>query len=372
MSFLVGADARCLNTDFVRGIGEYLSPLATAMRATGDISWSFYGHRPDLPFHMPAGPGPAATVLRDIKGYRFHTWEQAFLPWAARRDGVRVLHCTSNDLPLWQPVPTVVTIHDTIPWDTGESLNAGFYRDKLLPAALRRCKQVITISEHSRGDILRLWPDLEPKLRVIRHGLNERYLRGLPGPLPPSLRAQGIGDLPYLVYFGGTAPRKRLGWTLELFHALGRADIGLVVCGVPEAAHDGFRQTLPPETRPRVLFAPFLAADDMPALYRNALAVLYPTLYEGFGVPPLNAQAVGTPVVFSNVSSLKEMIGPTSAALEPDDRAAWLATCRDIVDRRLAGMDPDEASRVWAARFDWRNSAAAHWEVYREAAGVPA
>ena len=369
MTFLVGADARCLNTNFVRGIGEYLAPLATHMCLEGDISWAFYGHRPDLPFHMPAGLGPVSRVLRDIKGYRYHTWEQGFLPWRARRDKVQVLHCTSNDLPLWQPVPTVVTIHDTIPWETSEAYGAGFYRDRLLPAALHRCARIITISEHSRGDILRLWPDLEPKVRVIRHGLNERYLRGLPGPLPPALRALGIGDRPYLLYFGGTIPRKRLGWTLELFQALQRPEIGLVVCGVPESAHRDFRQTLSPDVSARTIFAPFLEADDMPSLYRNALAVLYPTLYEGFGVPPLNAQAVGTPVVFSNVSSLREMIGPTSVALDPDDRAAWIAACLRLTDQRLANMDPDAPSRAWAQTFDWRNSAAAHWKVFREAAG---
>lgn len=367
MALRVGTDARCLNTNFVRGMGEYLAPLASHMSATRDIEWVFYGNRPDLPFHLPNGVGTPKVTLRDIRGDRFHIWEQMALPAAALRDRVQVLHCVATTLPLWQPVPTVVTIHDTIPWDTGEFVPEGFYRDRLLPMALRRCAKVITISEHSRGDILRLWPDLAPKVRVIRHGLNDRFLHLAATPLTAGLREAGI-TTPYLLYFGGTAPRKRLEWMLELYQALGQTGVDLVVCGVPPAAHDRYRQAIRPEFRPHVVFAPFLDAADMPSLYQNALAVLYPTLYEGFGVPPLNAQAAGTPAIFSNVSSLREMVGPTSIALDPDDAAAWREACQAVIRQRLTGAVPDPASQRWAAQFDWRNSADAHWEVYREAA----
>jgi alpha-1,3-rhamnosyl/mannosyltransferase len=288
-------------------------------------------------------------------------------PFEALIDKVQVLHCVATTLPLWQPIPTVVTIHDTIPWDTGEFLQAGRYRDWLLPKAFRRCAKIITISDHSRRDILRLWPDLAEKVRVIRHGLNDRFLHYSPAPLTQSLRDVGIRE-PYLLYLGGTAPRKRLEWALELFHALGRIDIDLVVCGVAELAHDEYRRNLKPELHGKVVFTPFLAAEDMPSLYQNTLGVLYPTLYEGFGVPPLNAQAVGTPVIFSNVSSLRELVGPTSIALEPDDTRAWLQACHSLIDRRLSAAVPDAASKHWAAQFDWRNSANAHWEVYCEAA----
>jgi alpha-1,3-rhamnosyl/mannosyltransferase len=106
----------------------------------------------------------------------------------------------------------------------------------------------------------------------------------------------------------------------------------------------------------------------MPSLYQNALLVLYPTLYEGFGFPALNAQAVGTPIVMSNVSSLRELAGPNAIALEPNDNGAWIDACRDLIDKRMTNALPDPASQYWALQFDWRRSAEAHWDVYREAA----
>jgi alpha-1,3-rhamnosyl/mannosyltransferase len=363
----VGTDARCLNTNFVRGIGEYLLPLVRHLSAMHDVEWIFYGHRPDLPFFRPEGAEASKVILHDVPGNRFHAWEQMWLPFRAMLDRVQVLHCVATTMPWWQPVPMVVTIHDTIPWQTGESMPGGLYRDRMMPDAFRRCAKIITISDHSRTDILQLWPELADKIRVIRHGVSDSYLHCVPGPLGNRLQEVGISQ-PYLLYLGGTTPRKRADWTLKLYQALGRTDIGLVMCGIPEAAHESYRQHLKPEFRASVVFAPFLAAEDMPLLYQNALAVLYPTLYEGFGRPALDAQAVGTPIVMSNVSSLRELVGPTSIALQPDDRNGWLQACNAVIERRLASPAPDASARDWATQFNWRNSAEAHWQVYREAA----
>ncbi len=370
MTLRIGLDARCLNTGFIRGMGEYVSAIASRIQAGGDVDWVFYGARPDLAFHRPDGCEAAKLVLADIPGDRFKTWEQLALPALALRDRRQVLHCTATTLPLWQPVPTVVTIHDTIPWDTGEFLPPGFYRDRLLPLAYRRCAAVITISEHSKRDILRLWPALAPKVRVIPHGVDDGFLTQTPGALPPELAARGIAG-PYVLYVGGTTARKRLDWAIALHGALSNPGVQLVVCGVPQSAHAGHIEALPPALRAQVVFTPFLPAETMPALYQNALVVLYPTLYEGFGFPALNAQAAGTPVLMSHVSSLVELAGPGSIALDPSDEAAWLEAYRATVAHRLMAPAPNLQSRAWANRFDWAHSAQAHRAVYQEAAKQP-
>lgn len=106
----------------------------------------------------------------------------------------------------------------------------------------------------------------------------------------------------------------------------------------------------------------------MPALYRRALAVLYPTLYEGFGFPALEAQAVGTPVLFSALGSLKELEGPLARVLPPDDLRAWVDTCKEILERPTPEQTAVDAARRWARQFSWSVSARRHVEIYRESA----
>jgi glycosyltransferase involved in cell wall biosynthesis len=365
----IGIDARCLTVDHLRGMGNYLHGMIGALAADQSLAWQFFSDRPDLPFQSPLPGGRAAPLAAlDCPGFRFHTWEQAILPLGARRRGVDVLHCAGNAAPLWQPVPVVVTIHDTMIWDRDEAVAAGFYRDTLLPRAYARAAAIVTISEQSKRDILRHWPGLAPKLHVIPHGVDAGFLGAQPAPLDDALQAAGV-RAPYLLYCGGLMPRKRLAWAVEIFAALADPALQLVVLGVPESGHAAACGALAPELRARICFAPFLAQTMMPRLYQNAAALLYPTLYEGFGFPALEAQAVGTPVLMSALGSLAELIGPGAVMLAPEDRDGWIAAARDAVAASRGGGAPNEAARRWAGRFTWEESAAAHLAVYRLAAG---
>lgn len=364
----IGVDARALTVDHLRGMGNYLCGMIGALAGDRSLAWQFFSDRPDLPFHSPLPAQHLAPLAAfDCPGFRFHSWEQAVLPFAAKQRGVDVLHCTGNAAPLWQPVPMVITIHDTMIWDRNEAIPAGFYRDTLLPWSYARAAAIITISEQSKRDILRLWPALAPKLHVIPHGVDPGFLSAQPAPLDDALHAAGI-HTPYLLYCGGTMPRKRLAWAIEIFAALDDPALQLVVLGVPEPAHAAAREALAPALRTRVCFVPFVAQSVMPRLYQNAAALLYPTLYEGFGFPALEAQAVGTPVLMSALGSLAELVGPGAIVLEPEDRAGWIAAARGAVAAKRSGGGNDMARR-WAQRFTWEASAAAHLALYRRAAG---
>jgi glycosyltransferase involved in cell wall biosynthesis len=363
----IGVDARCLNVTHLRGMGNYLGGVIGALAGDSTLAWQFFSNRPDLPFHDPLH-GQAPLHALDCPGHRFQLWEQAALPLEARLRGIEILHCPQNSAPLWQPVPTVITLHDTMIWDRDEAMGAGPYRDTVLPRAFARAAAIITISEQSKRDILRRWPNLAAKLHVIPHGVEPAFLTVAPGPLGPDLRALGVAE-PYLLYCGGLMARKRLDWALEIFAALDHPALRLVVCGVPHERHEACRAALDPALRDRVCFAPFIAAEAMPRLYQNAAAVLYPTLYEGFGFPALEAQATGTPVLMSPLGSLAELAGPGAVMLDADDREAWIAAARDAVAARSAGASPNARARDWARRFTWEASAAAHHAVYRRAAG---
>ena len=347
----VAVDARCLNVAHLRGMGKSLYEFISRTVHSGAIEWHLFAERPDLPMHAP--DEACRISVFETRGYRFAAWEQYSLPAAASRVDADVLHCPATSGPFWQPLPTVITVHDTIPWqsDADPYWRPGFYRDRVLPAAYHHASAIITVSNTSRRDILARWPALKPKLHVISPGVDGRYLEAEPDRRPIVIGDRVVNE-PYLLYVGGGDPRKRLTWALQSWFAGAGARASMVVCGLEASAHEQVRNSVPREVRDRLILAPFVSEDEMPRLYMRAAAVLYPSLYEGFGMPVIEAQAVGTRVLFSDVGSLAELKGPGAVVLPVDDLDAWVRTVQLLVDARSTS-GPDRIARAWAGQYSW-------------------
>lgn len=364
MTLHVGMVARTLNVQHLRGTGRYVQELLRNTRASDDLHWTAFGHDPSQPFRMPT-PFLGTTDVFDFKGDRFQLWEQLGLPLHARRAGVQLLHCAENTVPLWQPVPTVVTIHDTVLWEEKRPtrLEAHYLHD-VQGMAYRRCAAVITISESSRRDIAARWPFLADRLTVIPHGIADEFFQPAAAPLPAALQA-ALGGAPYLLYLGGPQPRKRFGWALELLAKSGRTDLHLVACGFSAGTHQPLQ--VPPGLEGRVHLAPYVTDLELVTLYRQARAAVYPTLYEGFGFPAVEAQAAGTPILFSPVSSLADLVGPMAWPVASDDFEAWGAALAEVLALPAAARaERAENAMRWARRFSWRQSVEGHLDVYSE------
>jgi alpha-1,3-rhamnosyl/mannosyltransferase len=360
----VAVDARCLNVAHLRGMGKSLFELIRRTAATGVIEWQLLADRPDRPMQVPPGSAIHSSVF-ELAGFRVHSWEQIGLPAAVRRLGPDLLHAPATSAPWWQPVPTVITVHDTIPWSNHDPhWPAGLYRDRLLPAAYHRASAVITVSESSRRDILARWPRLKPKMHVVSPGVDERYLEATMDRRPVEIGDRSLTE-PYLLYLGGADPRKRLMWALQCWWNSSASSAPLVVCGLEAAAHDRIRQSVPRHLQDRLILAPFISEDDMPRLYMRATAVLYPSVYEGFGLPVVEAQAVGTPVLFSDVGSLTELKGPGAVVLPVDDLTAWVRAVTLLHDQGRA-PGPDRVARGWAQQYSWDAFADRTLDVYHD------
>lgn len=348
--FRVAVDARCLNVEHMRGMGKSLYEFISRTSASGAVEWHLFGERTDLPMHVP--DESCHVSVFETPGYRFAAWEQYSLPAAAARLKADVLHAPATTAPWWQPVPTVVTVHDTIPWQAqDEPWRPGIYRDRVLPAAYHRAAAVMTVSNTSRRDILARWPALKPKLHVVSPGVDERYLEALPDHRPITLADRVVGE-PYLLYLGGADPRKRLMWALQAWWSAATPS-SMVVCGLESGSHAQIRNMVPRHLQDRLVLAPYVSEDDMPRLYMRAAAVLYPSLYEGFGMPVIEAQAVGTRVLFSDVGSLTELKGPGAVILPVEDLDAWVRAIDLVLQARTASFGPDRVARAWARQYSW-------------------
>lgn len=363
----IAVDGRSLNRPHVRGIGRYLRRVLKSEAARG-IRWIVFGDRPDLPVWIKDSDAVSVRIF-ECRGYRFQAWEQIALPMKARLASADVLFCPAGSAPMWQPLPTVITLHDVMPWIMNEEgPGAGWYRDRVLPRAFRRSAAMMSPSRNSVCDIVARWPSLESKLSMVPNGVDEIFLSVRPGALPDSVVAAGVVR-PYVLYVGGEIPRKRLDWALDVWREATQGAVHFVACGVNRHAQAGLRDSLPPELRSRVHFLDYVSDADMAAIYASAATVLYPTLYEGFGLPAVEAQACGTSILFSAVGSLAELAGPGAVVLPVDDRDAWVAACRRQLRQQAGGPITNESSRVWAAQFAWASTAARIVGVLNTAAG---
>ncbi|MBK1695223.1 hypothetical protein CKO09_10825 [Chromatium weissei] len=370
MTLTVGLVARCLNTAHMRGMGKYLSELLKQSNHQLDVNWYLFADNINESLHAPKNQHIQHDVFT-FRGDRYRLWEQIGLPLHVLKHQVDILHCTENTLSFWQPKPTVVTLHDTLMWDEPRNSDIDyFYYNKLLPKALAKCAAIITISQSSKNDILKKWPEFESKLNVIYHGISEEYFTNEASQMSPDIQ-KFINEDSYLVYLGGPIERKRFSWVLEILARYPSQSIKLVACGFGAEARQTAITQLPLELQNRVCFASYLSDDELRTLYRNAAAVLYPTLYEGFGFPAIEAQAAGTPVIFSAVGSLKELIGPLAIVVEPFDLDGWLTAITDVLLMGEERTRKAQAAKLWAQQFSWSTCFEKHLAVYQRISERP-
>jgi alpha-1,3-rhamnosyl/mannosyltransferase len=326
--------------------------LRRALEARGDIELvpvaqpRRRGAAHAAPLAAGAGfPGSeAARVLRGLS--RELTWFPVRLPVRVRRLRADVLHCPLPVAPpLPHPTPTLVAVGDALAWERPEWFPRalGLHARFVLAPALRRAAAVLVPSEHTRERLLASVRGLsEQRVRVTPWGIDARFAPG-PG------RAG-----PYLLTVGTLQPRKNLEAAISAFERLG-GDHRLVVAGAWGWHGDALRSRLARSpARAAIDVLGRVSDDDLLALYRGADCLLFPSRGEGFGFPPLEAMACGTPVVAAAAGSLPEVLGDAAPLVDPDDPAALAAAVADV----LRDPDPWRArGRECAAAYSWERCA---------------
>ena len=357
----MGIDGRAF-TSPAAGVRRYVTELGSALLALGEpVEMVALGGSPDA---VPAGLSHVGEPWHPPTNLG---WTIAGLPRAASRAGVDLIHAPAYTAPLWSAVPTVLTIHDVsyerhpewYPYRR-DRFRRAFYRSSARAAA-----HVLTDSEFSRREIADAYAIPLDRVTVAAPGVSADF-----GPGPSSQPLPSGVSMPFLLHVGDLHERRNVTVAID---ALARArgalhgQVSLVLAGIDRGVGDRL------DTQAAAVGIPLVRLgtvndSTLRSLYRGAAALVYPSRYEGFGLPVLEAMASGTPVIASRAASIPEVLGEAGVLLDPDAPQAWA----DAIVRVMT--DPEQQARMRsagvarAAEFSWTRTARLTLDVYRQVA----
>jgi len=304
-------------------------------------------------------------------------WEQFTAPSAARKAGVDLFHIPYFGPPFFPRRPVVITIHDVIPlrlpdYHTKVTMKAYL---QLIARAAHKATLIITVSQHARQDMMEALKLPSERIRVIYEAAGDEYQPITDVPRLAGMRTRyGLNER-YILYLGGLDQRKNVPQLVRAFTHLYRQmhdpDLQLLIAGNPD------QQTGPlfPDPRPlasnlgmtdKIIYR-FIEEEDKPAVYSGASVFVFPSLYEGFGLTPLEAMSCGTPVICSNRTSLPEVVGDAAISLDPENLHEMVEAMHSVLTNSELRADLRARSLQRAALFSWRKTAIETVAAYKEA-----
>ena len=373
----IGIDARTLSGRYT-GDRTYWRGLIGGLAAVDTVNEYFLYTRLPLEGDPPPGLGPNFFWRLLPKPTHDALWMLMAFPQALKKDRIDIAHTQYNIPLLGTPCPVVTTVHDVsfrvhpeyfLPKDR-------WVLNTLVPRSMQKAARVIAVSESTRRDILRHYTQIPKEhVTVILEAADSRFAPPRDG--QETARAVsntrlGLDDRPYLLAVGVLQPRKNLALLLDAFALL---KLGpnppphrLIIAGkrgwLDET--DAQLDALPPEVAREVALAGYVADDDLPNLYGGADALCYPSRYEGFGLPPLEAMACGCPVLCSRSSSLPEVVGDAGILLPADDSNAWANALVKLLSSPIVLARWRERGPERAALFSWKTAAQETLNIYEE------
>jgi glycosyltransferase involved in cell wall biosynthesis len=329
-------------------------------------------------------------VLRETRNFRivrldggsYPVWEQILLPKSARREGCDILHCTSNTAPLFSSIPLVITLHDIIYLESGFSrilMGGGTayqkfgntYRKMVVPGVVSKSRKIITVSHSERQRISNFFGmNGDKRLVAVHNGVSE-YFHPVSDPVELATIKMKYG-LPdeFFFFLGNTDPKKNTRGTICAYSEFVRATGSSIFLVMPDYDREDLDRIITgvgdPAIRNRIKLTGYISNTDLPAIYSQCKAFLYPSLRESFGIPILEAMACGAPVITSNTSSMPEIAGDAAALANPSDPKDIARHMQEVVS------DPGYRKRMislglqQSARFSWRSMARKVLEIYTE------
>jgi glycosyltransferase involved in cell wall biosynthesis len=368
----IGIDARKLH-DF--GIGTYIRNLLRHLARIDSQTEFVIFCRPEDRETL-AQIGENFRPVPESSG-NYSIAEQLKIPLAVKREGVTLYHAPHYVLPPLVRCRSVVTIHDVIHLMFPQYLPnrvALSYAKWSITQAAHRATRVLTVSESSKRDILRFVDTRPDKIDVIYNAYDERFAMEPKEEDVVRVRERFQLTDEFVLYAGNVKPHKNLERLIQAFHLVrqrGLDHLKLVLIGDEISKYTALRRAVHQhQLHKYVRFLGYLPEETLAVMYRLAGVFVFPSLYEGFGLPPLEAMASGTPVVTSNVSSLPEVAGDAAVLVDPyDPQAIADGIYRVLTDEQLR-RDMVHKGIARAGQFSWEQSVRRVRQIYGEVASL--
>ncbi|MBT9164891.1 MAG: Mannosylfructose-phosphate synthase [candidate division WS2 bacterium] len=374
---IIGIDAR-FAVHNRRGIGNYTLKLIQNL-AEIDIKNEYILYI-DIDDSNNVLPKKDNFKTKKIFPSNYFLWEQISLPIQAKRDAVEILHCTGNTAPILldRRIKKVVTIHDvmylkdysTIPQSLSMYQRWGrTYRKMIVPRAIKHIAKVVTVSNFSKNDIKEHLPALKEDAILVTHEAADERFSKIGGDIQRS-KVSDKFDIKgnYILTLGALDPRKNTKMVINTFLHLKsekKINVNLVIAGIPNWRQTEFYKTVQESSfREDIIFTDFISEEDMVLLYNCATVFLYPSLYEGFGIPPLEAMACGTPVITSNTTSIPEIVGNAAFLIDPLNDKDLKDALLSLLNNEDLRNDFIERGFKRAKEFSWNKMAKETLQIY--------
>ena len=362
----IAIDARCLTGAYTGDRTYWLGLVRGLCALQHEHQMLLYTHTPITDPLLPADERLRQRVI-PAGNPRWWSWKR--FPDAANADSADVAH-VQYTVPARLRMPVVTTVHDIsfrlmphcFPLKHRLLLNL------TVPPSMRRAARVITVSESSRQDILRIYRLPEETVIAIPNAADER-MRPVERAVATQILQENYGfQTPFVLMVGVLQPRKNLPLAVQAFAQAvvpGRLPHRLVIVGKPGWGMEELQRAIARwQVQDRAILTGYVPDEHLSCFYSAADALMYPSLYEGFGLPPLEAMQCGCPVLASDIPVMHEVVGEAGMLLSPHDPVVWAQALHTVLNNEWVRQQMRERGFRQAALFSWRESARRTLEVY--------